>query len=88
MLQSYQRVRQWRASVMRASIVLTLLGLFCGSAVVMSEKSQPPPDAAPALYLSETTYCLWPEDAGEIPAVKRLIADADTASGAFHAKSC
>src|SRR4051812_26830648 len=86
MLQSDYWVRQRRASVMRASIVLTLLGLFCGSAVMMSEKPQPPPDAALALSLSETTSCLWPEDAGEIPAATRLIADADIASGAFHAR--
>jgi len=33
------RGRQLRASVTRASIVLALLGLFCGSAVVMSEKT-------------------------------------------------
>jgi hypothetical protein len=88
MLQGNYCVRQRRASVMRALIILALLGLFCGSAVMMSEKPQPPPDAAPALSLSETTYCLWPEDAGEAPAATRLIADADTASGAFHARSC
>ena len=41
------RGRHRRASVKRASIVLALLGLFCGSAVVMSEKLQPPPGAAP-----------------------------------------
>src|SRR5215218_6708362 len=39
--------RHRRASVRRASIVLTVLGLFCGSAVVMSERPQPPPGAAP-----------------------------------------
>jgi hypothetical protein len=44
-----ERRRQRRASIMRASVVLALLGLFCGSAVVMSEKLQPPPGAAPAL---------------------------------------
>ena len=41
------RGRQRRASVKRALVVLALLGLFCGSAVVMSEKPQPPPGAAP-----------------------------------------
>jgi hypothetical protein len=41
------RRRQRRASIMRASVVLALLGLFCVSAVVMSEKPQPPPGAAP-----------------------------------------
>ncbi|MPR08633.1 hypothetical protein [Microvirga tunisiensis] len=35
---------------MRASVVLTLLGLFCGSAVVMSEKPQPPPGVAPVSH--------------------------------------
>jgi len=40
------RRRQRRASIMRASVVLALLGLFCGSAVVMSENPQLPPDAA------------------------------------------
>lgn len=40
------RRRQRRASIMRASVVLALLGLFCGSAVVMSEKPQPSPGAA------------------------------------------
>jgi hypothetical protein len=43
------RRRQRRASIMRASVVFALLGLFCGSAVVMSEKPQPPPGAAPVL---------------------------------------
>jgi hypothetical protein len=42
------RGRHRRASVKRASIVLALLGLFCGSAVVMSERPQPLPGAAPA----------------------------------------
>ena len=41
------RGRQRRASVKRALVVLALLGLFCGSAVVMSERPQPPPGAAP-----------------------------------------
>jgi hypothetical protein len=41
------RWRQRRASIMRASVVLALLGLFCGSAVVMSEKPQLSPGAAP-----------------------------------------
>jgi hypothetical protein len=110
MLQGNYCVRQRRASVMRALIILALLGLFCGSAVMMSEKPQPPPDAAPvqppdpvqapvrahakagptlpALSPSGTTYCLSSEEPGEAPAAKRLIADADTASGAFHARSC
>ena len=38
--------KQRHASIMRASLVLGLLGLFCGSAFVMSEKPQPPLDAA------------------------------------------
>ena len=40
--------RRWqrRASIIRASVVLALLGLFCGSASLMSEKPQLPPDAA------------------------------------------
>ena len=33
--------------------------------------------------LSEMTYCLWSEDPGEAPAAKRLVADADTDSGAL-----
>jgi hypothetical protein len=41
------RWRQRRAGIMRASVVLALLGLFCGSAVVMSEKPQLSPGAAP-----------------------------------------
>jgi hypothetical protein len=41
------RWRQRRAGIMRAAVVLALLGLFCGSAVVMSEKPQPSPGAAP-----------------------------------------
>jgi len=41
------RGRQRRASVKRALVVLALLGLFCGSAAVMSERPQPPPGAAP-----------------------------------------
>ena len=95
---------------MRASVVLALLGLFCGSAVVMSEKPQPPPGAAPvsppaaaqapvrahakawpalpALSLSEMTSCLWSEDPGEAPADKRLVADANTDSGALYARGC
>lgn len=42
--------RRWqrRASIMRAAVVLALLGLFCGSTIMMSEKPQPPP-AAPVL---------------------------------------
>ena len=105
------RGRQRRASVMRASVVLALLGLFCGSAVVMSEKPQPPPGAAPVSAscrgpsarsstrqgqagsaglrsLTEMTYCLWSEDPGEAPAASRLVAEADTDSGALHARSC
>ena len=38
---------QRRARVTRALIVLALLGLFYGSAAIMSEKPQPPPGAAP-----------------------------------------
>ena len=41
------RGRHRRASVKRASIVLALLGLFCGSAVVMSEKPRSSLGAAP-----------------------------------------
>src|SRR6185295_12515805 len=41
------RGRQRRVSVKRALVVLALLGLFCGSAAVMSERPQPPPGAAP-----------------------------------------
>jgi hypothetical protein len=41
------RRKQRRASIMRASVVLVLLGLFCGSAVVMSEKPQPSPGVVP-----------------------------------------
>ncbi|MPR10651.1 hypothetical protein [Microvirga tunisiensis] len=103
------RGRQRRASVKRAMVVFALLGLFCGSAVVMSERPQPPPGAAPvsppaaaqapvrahakawpalpALSLSEMTYCLWTEDTSEDPAVRRLVAEADTDAGALHARS-
>jgi hypothetical protein len=105
------RGRQRRASIMRASVVLALLGLFCGSAFVMSENPQPPPGAAPisppgaaqapvrahaearpALPvpgpLTEMTYCLWTEGSGEAPAVRRLVAEANTDAGALHARSC
>src|SRR5918995_2493419 len=41
------RGRHRRASVKRAPIVLALLGLFCGSAVVMSEKPRSSLGAAP-----------------------------------------
>ncbi|MPR10411.1 hypothetical protein [Microvirga tunisiensis] len=41
------RGRQRRASVKRALVVLALLGLFCGSAAVMSEKPPPPSGPAP-----------------------------------------
>jgi hypothetical protein len=47
LLSGYFRGRQRRASVKRAMVVLALLGLFCGSAVVMSEKPPPPPGAVP-----------------------------------------
>ena len=95
---------------MRASVVLALLGLFCGSAAVMSEKPQPPPGAAPvspptaaqapvqahakawpalpALSLGEMTYCLWTEDTSEAPAVRRLVAEADSDAGAPYARGC
>ena len=98
------------ASIMRASVVLALLGVFCGSAVVMSEIPQPPADAAPvsppaaaqapvrthakawsampALELSEMTSCLWSEDLGEASADERLVADANTDSGAPYARDC
>ena len=46
--------RYWRGSVARASIVLALLGLFCGSAVVMGEKPQPSPGLAPGWPCAET----------------------------------
>jgi hypothetical protein len=42
------RWRQRRASVTRALIVFGLIGLFCGSAVMMGAKLRPPPDAARA----------------------------------------
>ena len=105
------RGRQRRASVKRALVVLALLGLFCGSATVMSEKPQPPSGAAPvrppaaaqapvrahakakpALPIpgpvTEMVYCLWTEGPGEAPAVRRLVAEADTDAGALHARSC
>jgi hypothetical protein len=104
------RWRQRRAGIMRASVVLALLGLFCGSAVVMSEKPQPPPGAArvsppaaaqaparahakawpalPTLSLREMTSWLWSDDPGEAPAVRRLVADANTGSGAPYARGC
>jgi hypothetical protein len=105
------RGRQRRASVKRAMVVFTLLGLFCGSAAMMSEKPQPPPDAGPVSPpaaarapvrahakvrpalpvpgpLTEMTYCLWSDDPGEAPAVRRLVAEADTDAGALHARGC
>jgi hypothetical protein len=65
------RRKQRHASIMRASVVLTLLGLFCGSAFVMSEKSQPPLGAAPAS----------PPAAGQVP--DRAHAEARSALPAF-----
>ena len=44
------RGRQRLASVKRVLVVLALLGLFCGSAAIMSEKPQPPPGAAPVWH--------------------------------------
>ena len=104
------RRRQRRASIMRASVVLALLGLFCGSAVVMSESPQLPPGVAPvsppaaaqepvraqakawpalpALSLSEMTYCRWSDGPGEASADERLVADANTGSGAPYARGC
>ena len=43
------RRRQRRARVTRAFIVFALLGLFCGSAVMMSDNLRPSPGAAGAL---------------------------------------
>jgi hypothetical protein len=88
-----------RASVTRALIVLALLGLFCGSAVVMSEKTQPSPGAAPvwraaAAQASVRAHAeVWttlPASSrlGKVPAAKRLLPDTFISSGAFHARSC
>ena len=49
--------RYQHPSVTRAAIVLALLGLFCGSAIVMSEKPQPSPVAA----------AVWPPAAAQAP---------------------
>ena len=53
-LVSHDDRRYWRGSVARASIVLAVLGLFCGSAVVMGEKPQPSPGVAPGWPCAET----------------------------------
>jgi len=112
------RWRQRRATVTRAFIVFGLIGLFCGSAVMMGAKlsppldaagtfppaAAPPPSPAPAPKRSEqpssapaspsappslddTSHRLRSGYAGEATAGRRLVADANTSSGALHGES-
>ena len=42
----------------------------------------------PSASVSPKTLLPTTKDASEAPAAKRLVTDADTDSGAFHARSC
>ena len=68
--------------------LVILLGMIAAAAQVPVRAHAKAGPALPALCFSKTTYCLWAKDAGEAPAAKRLVTDADTDSGAFHARRC